>query len=191
MVNASAQELLISVIIPTCHRNQDLSLCLGALRPDTQKSTCTYEVIVTDDGSKSTAEELIRAKYAWARWVAGPRRGPAANRNAGARNARGVWVLFLDDDCIPVPGWVDAYTTAIHNFPENSVFEGPTVGGPNSQTRSDHESPLNLEGGLLWSCNFAIRRQLFSGIGGFDESFPVAFMEDTDLQFRLKGARSH
>lgn len=186
MDNASDQDLLISVITPTCHRNQDLSLCLGALQPDNQKSPFTYEVIVTDDGSKSTAEELIRAKYAWARWVAGPRRGPAANRNAGARNARGAWVLFLDDDCIPVPGWVDAYATAIHNFPENSVFEGRTVGGPNSQTRSDHESPLNLEGGLLWSCNFAIRWQLFLGIGGFDESFPVAFLEDTDLQFRLK-----
>ena len=123
MDNTSAQELPISVIIPTCRRNQDLSLCLGALRPDHQKSAFTYEVIVTDDGSKSTAEELIRVKYAWARWVAGPRRGPAANRNAGARNARGAWVLFLDDDCIPVPGWVDAYATAIHNFPENRVFE--------------------------------------------------------------------
>jgi len=104
MDNASGQELLISVIIPTCHRNEDLSLCLDALRPDNQKSLFNpYEVIVNDDGSKSTAEELIRAKYAWARWVAGPRRGPAANRNAGARNARGAWVLFLDDDCIPVP----------------------------------------------------------------------------------------
>src|ERR1700743_99135 len=99
MDNVSAQELLISVIIPTCHRNQDLGRCLGALRPDSQKSPFSYEVIVADDGSKSTAEELIRAEYAWARWVAGPRRGPAANRNAGARNARGAWVLFLDDDC--------------------------------------------------------------------------------------------
>jgi len=41
MDNASGQELLISVIIPTCHRNEDLSLCLDALRPDNQKSLFT------------------------------------------------------------------------------------------------------------------------------------------------------
>src|ERR1700733_6071936 len=127
MNNASALELLISVVVPTCHRNQDLAISLEALRPENQKSLFAYEVIVTDDGSRSTAEQLVLEKYSWARWIAGPQRGPAANRNSGARNARADWLLFLDDDCIPVPGWVQAYAAAICNFPEANVFEGPTI----------------------------------------------------------------
>jgi GT2 family glycosyltransferase len=176
----------LSVVIPTCHRNEDLALCLEALRPENQKPAFAYEVIVTDDGSRSTAERLVRERYPWARWLPGPRQGPAANRNSGARNANRQWVLFLDDDCIPSPGWVAAYAGGFNNFPDCPVFEGRTTGGPNQQTRSDHESPLNLQGGLLWSCNFGIKRQLFLDLGGFDENFPFPAMEDMDLQFRLK-----
>jgi glycosyltransferase involved in cell wall biosynthesis len=107
---------LLSVIVPTCHRSEDLAVCLDALRPQEQKNPCptpssieparwrdfSYEVIVTDDGSRSIAEALIRDVYPWVRWYPGPRRGPAANRNSGARKAEGEWVLFLDDDCVPL-----------------------------------------------------------------------------------------
>jgi GT2 family glycosyltransferase len=207
MDNAPGVAPFVSVIVPTCHRNQDLTLCLEALSTARQNTPASeipsstndspgkggssrwdfpYEVIVTDDGNRSSAEELIREKFPWVRWLPGPRRGPAANRNSGARSASGKWVLFLDDDCIPVPGWAEAYADASRNFPEYSVFEGRTIGGPNPRTRSDHESPLNLQGGLLWSCNFGIKRQLFLDLGGFDENFPFPAMEDMDLQFRLK-----
>jgi GT2 family glycosyltransferase len=207
MDNASAMGPLVSIIVPTYHRNQDLVLCLsalesgaqipissGTLSPADETRTSTgsflpgfsYEVIVTDDGSSSSAENLVREKFPWAQWLPGPRRGPAANRNSGARNARGEWVFFLDDDCIPGPGWIESCAAGIHHFPEYSVFEGRTIGGPNSRTRSDHESPVNLQGGLLWSCNFGIKRELFLDLGGFDESFPFPAMEDMDLQFRLK-----
>jgi GT2 family glycosyltransferase len=188
---------LLSVIVPTCHRNEDLTQCLQELQPQSQSRPTDgpgavqrdgffYEVIVSDDGTRSTAQGLVRDQFPWARWCQGPRRGPAANRNSGARNARGEWVLFLDDDCIPSSGWISAYAIAIGSFPECKLLEGQTIGGPNAQTRSDHETPLNLQGGLLWSCNFGINRELFLEVGGFDEKFPVAYMEDTDLQFRLR-----
>ncbi len=47
------------------------------------------------------------------------------------------------------------------------------------------ESPVNEKGGCLWSCNFAIKRQLFKQLGGFDEKFPAPAMEDIDLHHRL------
>lgn len=40
-----------------------------------------------------------------ARVIAGPRRGPAAARNAGWRATSGDWIAFLDDDVIPAPDW--------------------------------------------------------------------------------------
>lgn len=95
---------MISVIIPTCDRNEQLAKCLDCLAPGVQTLPAEqYEVIVTDDGSDLTAEQMILERYLWARWVAGPRIGPAANRNNGVQYARGEWLAFTDDDCLPDP----------------------------------------------------------------------------------------
>ncbi|HYZ71913.1 MAG TPA: hypothetical protein VE641_02465 [Chthoniobacterales bacterium] len=83
--------------------------------------------------------------------------------------------------------WLKAYGSATQQFPDYRVLEGQTV-APGPQLRCDHESPINVKGGMLWSCNFGIKRSLFFEIGGFDEQFPFPSMEDMDLQFRLEHA---
>ena len=190
---------LISVIIPTRHRNEDLKRCLEALQPENlemdpssaapgnrtvKRRDFLYEVVVTDDGTDSTAETMLRKVFPWVQWVRGPRRGPAANRNFGANHACGEWLLFLDDDCVPLAGWLEAYAQATVTFAEYNVLEGRT-GAPGPRLRGDHESPLNPTGGLLWSCNFGIKRQLFLDLGGFDETFLFS-LEDMDLHTRLE-----
>lgn len=76
--------MLFSVIIPTYHRNDLLAKCLDCLASNVQTLTSDdYEVIVTDDGSLTTAEEMINHHYSWVKWVAGSHNGPAANRNNG------------------------------------------------------------------------------------------------------------
>ncbi len=178
----------LSVVIPTCQRLDALAECLARLASGAQTLPAdSYEVIVTDDGSQPTAEPMLREQFPWARWFAGPRRGPAANRNYGARQARGEWLVFLDDDCVPAPGVLAAYVAARKQSPGSTVLEGRTraIG---VRTRLDMECPINETGGYLWSCNFCIRRSVFVGMGGFDEKFPSAFMEDVDLRLRLRKA---
>ena len=51
-------------------------------------------------------ERFLAQQYPWVSWGRGPRRGPAANRNAGALRARGEWLAFTDDDCVPDPNWL-------------------------------------------------------------------------------------
>jgi GT2 family glycosyltransferase len=178
-----------SVIIPTCHRNTDLAACLKLLAPGAQMlAAAEYEVIVTDDGRHSTAEGMVREQFSWARWVPGPRRGPAANRNHGARHATSEWLVFTDDDCLPETGWLAAYAAVATAGP--TVLEGRTV-GCGERRRLDMECPVNETGGCLWSCNFAVRRKTFLDLGGFDEGFPGAAMEDMDLHERLKLAGHH
>ena len=59
-----------SVIIPTYHRNSDLANCLVRLAPGAQTlAAADYEVIVSDDGRASTAEAMVRERFAWARWT--------------------------------------------------------------------------------------------------------------------------
>ena len=119
-------KLLFSVIVPTCHRNDLLALCLDCLAPGKQSlSADQYEVIVTDDGSHSTAESLVREQYPWVRWVQGPQKGPAANRNRGAKFAEAEWLAFTDDDCLPGPHWLAAFAAAVR--PDMAVYEGKTT----------------------------------------------------------------
>jgi GT2 family glycosyltransferase len=179
---------LFSVIIPTYHRNDLLAKCLDCLAPNVQTLPVEqYEVIVSDDGSQTTAQEMICDRYPWAKWVAGSRQGPAANRNNGARYAKGEWLVFTDDDCLPDPQWLEAYAKAVVTEPSCLVFEGRTYVDRPRRTLAEI-SPANESGGYLWSCNFAIQRQLFESISGFDERFPYAAMEDVDLRRRLTKA---
>ena len=178
--------LLFSVIIPTRHRNDLLAKCLDCLKPENQTMAFEqYEVIVTDDGTYSTAKTLIQEQYTWAKWTPGPLKGPASNRNNGADHAKGKWLVFTDDDCLPDPHWLEAYAIAILANPRCSVFEGRTYVDRPKRSLAE-VSPINESGGYLWSCNFAIERRLFELIDGFDNRFPYAAMEDVDLGLRLR-----
>jgi glycosyltransferase involved in cell wall biosynthesis len=174
---------LISVVIPTRHRNDLLAMVLDRLSPGTQTLAADrYEVIVTDDGSDSTAEAMIREKYAWARWTAGPRKGPAANRNRGASLARGDWIAFTDDDCLPSPAWLAAFAAAIHGG--TKVYEGKTTCDAGVHTPME-TAPVNLTGGWLWSCNMMAHRPLMWEMK-FDEVFRHPHMEDVYFRECLK-----
>ncbi len=176
---------LISVIVPTCHRDDLLALCLQRLAPGAQSLPVEdYEVIVTDDGSKTTAEQMIREQFPSARWVQGPRKGPAANRNNGARHATGDWLVFTDDDCLPDAGWLRAIATAAAAG-EAEVIEGRTV-TPDKVDNPFLQGIENLKGGSYWSCNLAVRRSAFWDIGGFDEDFLEAAGEDMEFAFRFR-----
>lgn len=186
------REVLFSVIVPTCNRTEALSACLERLKPGAQVNGTLvsdsiaaghlfgYEVIVSNDGSEATIGDL-RKLYPWARWIDGPRRGPAANRNCGAAIAGGTWLVFLDDDCIAEPNWLDSY---FQYRDTESVLEGKTVSGW-PKRGALYTSPENLSGGYLWSCNFAIRQNVFQELDGFDPKFPMPHMEDVDLRERL------
>lgn len=144
-----------------------------------------YEVIVTDDSKENVARLLVEENYNWVKWVEGTKKGPAANRNNGAKNAKGDWLIFIDDDCEPSPGLIQAYLNSIKENPSIKVFEG-AIHADRKRLRFDEESPVNVNGGYLFSCNFAIEKNYFTRLKGFDENFPFPAMEDTELAYRIK-----
>jgi GT2 family glycosyltransferase len=176
-------QFLISVIIPTYHRNDLLAKCLDLLAPGVQTFPADkYQVIVSDDGYKTTAEEMIREHYPWVKWVAGPSKGPASNRNNGAKYAQGEWLAFIDDDCLPNPNWLSGYAEAFTG--ESLALEG-AIHPLGDYNQDLSECPVNLTGGCFWSANIAVKRSLFEEIGGFDSNYSLALGEDVDLQKRL------
>lgn len=178
---------MYSVIIPTYNRHSDLYKCLNCLSEyfDASKNgDFKVEVIVSDDARQQEVREYLAANFPWARYLEGPSRGPAANRNNGAAHAKGEWLVFTDDDCLPAEGWLHAF----HAISQGAaVLEGRTI-ADRPQQRLDEESPLNFSGGYLWSCNFAIRKSIFDSLNGFDEAFPFPAMEDMDLKCRIDAA---
>ncbi len=175
-----------SVVVPTRDRNDFLAICLDRLAPKVQTySADLYEVIVADDSPTDSARELIRARFPWVKWIAGPRRGPASNRNRGATLAVNRFLVFIDDDCVPEPDLLTSYAAAIHDGVD--VYEGKITCTEGFDSPRE-TAPVNLTGGTLWSCNFAIRRGAFVEVHGFDERFPLPHMEDVDMRDRLLAA---
>jgi GT2 family glycosyltransferase len=183
---ADAPRPLISVVIPTRNRAELLRHCLDLLAPGAQTLDASqYEVIVSDDGDAGSARRALAADFPWVRFVEGPRRGPAANRNTGAREARGRWIAFTDDDTEPAPHWLATFSGAMTDG--ITVYEGRTTcdGGFGSPL---YHAPENLIGGRLWSCNVLVDAAAFTRTGGFDEAFVFPHMEDQDLRVRLHAA---
>lgn len=179
---------IATVVIPTYQRPEMLRLCLEAVaRAQTHVAPNTVEVIVSDDSRDEASRQLIANEFPWVRYIAGPRRGPAANRNCGAAQARGSWLIFTDDDCIPDPHWLQAYLDAFESAGAEELFEGRTRADRQRQSNAE-ESPVNDTGGYLWSCNMALRTPLFRQLNGFCESFPHAALEDVDMRLRLEQA---
>jgi len=177
---------MFSIIIPTCNRNDFLRKCLDCLDPKVQTiSSIDYEVIVTDDSNDNIAKNLTQEFYPWVKWVEGPKHGPAANRNNGAKHAITEWLVFIDDDCLPDNHLINQYFDALKSNPQIDVFEGCIKADRDCRSFNE-ESPINETGGYLWSCNFMIKKGLFDEIHGFDEGFPSAAVEDVELAYRIQ-----
>lgn len=176
----------ISVVIPTRNRPVELGACLARLAPGEQSLDATaYEVIVADDGDAAATSARLARDFPFARAITGPRRGPAANRNAGARAAQAPWIAFTDDDTLPSKEWLASLLAITEG---HDVVEGRTTcaAGIHSPMQT---APINESGGWWWSCNLGVRREFFLDVlGGFDERFPFAHMEDVDFRERARAA---
>jgi cellulose synthase/poly-beta-1,6-N-acetylglucosamine synthase-like glycosyltransferase len=175
----------VSVIVPTCNREELLKRCLTALcNQNFDKNQ--YEVLVADDAGTAETKRIVDAvsKNIQCRYV--PvigMHGPAAARNAGLRVSKGEIIAFTDDDCIPTPDWLRAGVGA---FIDGIVGASGKVEVPLPGRPTDYDinaSRLQFSEFVTASCFY--RRQALIKIGGFDERFRSAWREDSDLFFRL------
>lgn len=175
--------MLFSVIIPTCERTGTLLQVLKALSEGSQTlSFDQYEIIVSDDSKSDATEKVVAENFPWVRYVKGPQKGPAANRNNGATYATADWLVFTDDDCLIDSNWLTSYANNIGG--EADAMEG-RIEPVGEMGRVFTECPINLTGGLFYSANIAVKRSLFEQIGGFDPAFSHPSQEDTDLRDRI------
>ena len=171
------------MVVPTYERPSDLRKCLDSLRLDNQGEQVNYEVIVTDDSKSDRCRKLVETKFPEISWGKGKQNGPAGNRNAGVKRAKGEWIVFVDDDCIADKQFLYSYLKAIQNYPDTILFEGKIY--PDRPRKTWAECcPENSNGNMFWTSNLCVKKEIFNKVDGFDERFRVAY-EDIDFAYRV------
>lgn len=108
---SSLPQELLSVVICTYNRADNLAIALGTVVAQTPSASFDVEVVVVDDGStdqtqatvsRIAAESPVPVRYVFE----GARGGIAVARNRGVTEAQGNWIVFFDDDQLAAPDWL-------------------------------------------------------------------------------------
>ena len=174
-----------TVVVPTIGR-PSLDVLLDALATSTGPRPA--ELVLVDD--RPTGEPLHpeRPGLPPVRVVRTGGGGPARARNLGWRTARTEWIAFLDDDVVPDPDWYARLAADLAALPADVAGTQGRVRVPLPPDRR----PTDWERGTAglatssWiTADLAYRRSALAAVGGFDERFPRAFREDSDLALRV------
>jgi GT2 family glycosyltransferase len=210
VVNAFSKKLIdnpvISIVIPVYNHLEDTSRCLLAIEMANEKTK--YEVIIADDASTDGTNSLF-SKCKGLRYVRNEQNlGFLKNCNRAAAIARGKYIMFLNNDVIVMPHWLDSIIETFLNFPDTGLVGSKLLypdgtlqeaggiiwndgTGQNYGRKDDPQKPeynYMREVDYCSGASIVISRSLWEQLGGFDELFAPAYYEDTDLAFRVRQA---
>jgi GT2 family glycosyltransferase len=179
-----------SIIIPTYNRPAELAACLEALcRLDYPRDR--FEVIVVDDGSNTLLQPVVASFFDQldVTLLTQTNAGPAAARNTGAKRAKEGFLAFIDDDCTPLPDWLQKLAKRFAETPDhaiggrtlNALFENlySTTSQNLINAGYAYYNPIPSQAFFFASNNLTVPAAYFHSIGGFDITFKTS--EDRDF----------
>jgi glycosyltransferase involved in cell wall biosynthesis/tetratricopeptide (TPR) repeat protein len=200
---------LASVLVLCCNAAEVSRLCFDSLLRHTRSP---WELIVVDNGSTDETPRLLEEL----RRQPGPLRvevvtneknvGYPAGCNQALSRARGDWIVFLNNDTVLTPGWLEGLIGwACHDWPKVGL-----VGPVTNASRPPQEIPVSWTGlddlpafaanlqrqqagqglrveRLTGFCLLA-RRDVLDQVGGHEECYGIGFFEDDDLCVRVRRA---
>ncbi|MEO0455042.1 MAG: glycosyltransferase [Cyanobacteria bacterium P01_A01_bin.114] len=185
--------LTFSIVIPTYNRPRQLAACLESLKAlDYPRDR--FEVVVVDDGSETDLSSVVApvSDDLDIRLIKQPNAGPGAARNHGVSCAKGDYIAFTDDDCIPHPDWLSNIASHLQKTPDglvgghtlNALSHNPYSAA--SQQLIDylysyfHDRHPQKSIRFFTSNNMGMAKQTFLTVGGFDTKLRIA-SEDREL----------
>ncbi|HEX6102796.1 MAG TPA: glycosyltransferase [Alphaproteobacteria bacterium] len=196
----------VSVIMPVFNQEAWLGAAIDSVRA--QRLT-DWELLIVDDGSNDGSRAVMQ-RYAaldpdrirLLSHPAGERRGVAAARNLGIREARGRYVAFLDADDLFLREKLAAEVHKLDATPDAAMLYAPALWRWEDGRRADrvdrigiavgrvHPAPelswrilLERQGDVPCTCAVLIRREAAAACGGFEEGFRL--YEDQTLWAKL------
>jgi GT2 family glycosyltransferase/glycosyltransferase involved in cell wall biosynthesis len=194
----------VSIIIPTWNRAVYLYYCLKSLMENT--FGVPYEVVVVDDRSTDETSELLNRTENIRVIKNESNLGFVKACNKGARDAKGNYLLFLNNDTQVTEDWLKAMvdlTDADQTIgavgaklilPDGRLQEAGSIiwrdGSALGYGRSeDPDAPpfcylrdVDFSSGAC----LLVRKDIFFKLGGFDEIYSPAYYEDADLCLGIK-----
>jgi GT2 family glycosyltransferase len=202
---ARPEQVLASIIIPTCNNLGLTRQCLESIRAGTGLGD--YEIIVVDNGSSDGTPDFLREQQAAGHLnaILNPENlGFARASNQGARAAAGKYLVFLNNDTVVTSGWLrelcrcageDDRIAAVGAkllFPDESVQHAGAVFNANKKIyhiyknlHKDHPAVnKRREFQVLTAACLLVKKEAFQAVGFFDEHYHNGY-EDVDLCLKL------
>jgi GT2 family glycosyltransferase len=150
----------------------------------------SYEVVLVNDGSSDDTPAVIeRARQrATCRFevIDQQNSGLAKGRNAGIARATGERIIFIDDDVLPTPNFVEEHLRS-HDAAPLAIVRGGAINVESFDTLPPATWRLkDYSGNFFWTTNVSVPLQTIRAIGGFNDTFAEYGWEDIDVGLRLR-----
>ncbi|HYG06547.1 MAG TPA: glycosyltransferase [Stenotrophomonas sp.] len=197
----------VSIVIPVYNHLAHTLACLRALAAHPPQLAC--EIIVIDDAGNGDDTAQVLPQITGLRYQRRARNGGfIAACSDGIGLSRGQYVVLLNNDTVPQPGWLDALigTFATHPraglvgaqllYPNGRLQEsgGVVFADGSAWSYGRFESPADPRYAYVREVDYvsgaalAIPRALLQQVGGLDTRYAPAYYEDTDLAFAVRAA---
>ena len=199
MILEPSQRPVFSIVAPTFRRPRALCALLtgiDALRFPHGR----MEVIIVDDSGGPLLElepvlAAFRDRFPLIS-VCTPHVGPAAARQTGIDAARGTYLAFTDDDCVPDPDWLTELQAGLDANPGCAIGGAVINGLPQDRFAAvwqiiyDYIVIHSANDGIAYvgTGNVAFPAEGFRAIGGLDRSWQLWGGEDRDLSRRWRAS---
>ncbi|RKX94059.1 MAG: glycosyltransferase family 2 protein [Spirochaetes bacterium] len=180
----------VSVIIPTYNRANLIKRAISSVARQTFKD---LEIIVIDDGSEDDTDKIVQnIADSRIRYKKIDHSGVSRARNEGIKLSRGRWIAFIDSDDEWLDTKIEKQLKYLENHPqylachtdEIWIKDGVRINqGKKHKKYAGNFFLPSLKMCLISPSSIIIQRDIFTEIGGFDESFK--YVEDYELWLRL------
>lgn len=187
-----------SIIIVTYNHKRYIESCLRSL----EKEKYPHEIIIIDSSSTDGTIEFVRNQFSHVKVFGCEKNlGYGSCNNLGVKYAEGKYIVILNPDTIVREGWLGELIKPLmerHNIittPKILTYDGSLI---NTCGTINHFTGLTFTRGLgedpneyseqeyvsgFSGCCFALRKNDYLRLGGFDETF-FLYNEDSDLSWR-------
>ncbi|HZT57203.1 MAG TPA: glycosyltransferase [Pyrinomonadaceae bacterium] len=197
---ATSSSVKTSIVIPVFNKAEFTFQCLRSLIREVDFDDT--EVIVVNNASTDETREMLSHFDGFVRVIDNDtNRGFVDACNQGAAAARGRFLVFLNNDTVVLPGWLENLVETIESderagavgslflYPDGRIQEAGAIVWSNGEafhygwgrSPEDRRFAFAREVDYCSGASLLVRKDLFDRLGGFDRRYAPAYYEDTDI----------
>jgi len=176
------EKRLVSVIVLTCpERKKELWRCLTSVK---NSSYNNIETLVVSNGCHPDLVKEIKSRFPEVNTILLPINSGCFGFNVGYLNAKGKYILSLDDDTSIKADTIEKIAKIFESKPKNVGIISPNAYNPKTK---HYYSPLETKKPITFHGSSAFKKELFEKIGYYDADFFGPVFED-DFALRTVNA---